>query len=493
MPRTVSFLLRALLPALLVSAAAHSARAQDCDCTAWQARAGTVAPLNRTVGEATTVRTAPEFREAINQANARGGHCTILVADGTYRVASTASFPYITASNVMIRSLSGRRDAVILEGGGMRDVAPDTEDGLLIGGDSVTVADLTIRNVGNHGIQVSGHHLFVHNVRILDTYQQMLKGATDRSSIDSGIVECSMFAFSSGIAANFYTGGLDIHKGRSWIVRDNYFVGIQSPSGSVAEHAVHFWNDCASNIVERNVILNCDRGIGFGLGGSANSAGLICNNMIYNSGAGAFSDVGIGLESSPDTRVYNNTVLVTYMHAIEYRFAATAKVAIANNLTNRPIAARDGATGTLLSNVTTASEAWFADPGAGDLHLASAVPGVVDTGAFLAPYVIDDIDHVRRDSRFDIGADEFAPAASVDATPRSHAITVFPNPGAGLFVVQTQGSAIDVYDAFGRAVCSVRPAAALARIDLRPQASGVYLLLVRNGDAVVARSLLHKR
>lgn len=251
--------------------------AQDCGCTVAQVRDNTVEPCGLVIGEQVTVRTAGEFRGAIDRANTQGGNLTILIANGSYRVASTSSFPYLTAGNVVIRGLSGRRDSVILEGGGMRDVDPATEDGLLIAGDNVTIADLTIRGVGNHGVQVSGHHLFVHNVRIQDTYQQMLKGATDRASIDSGIVQCSRFEYTDGIGPNYYIGGLDIHKGRGWIVRDNYFKDIQSPAGTVAEHAVHFWNNCAENTVERNIILNCDRGIGFGLGGSANRGGIIRN------------------------------------------------------------------------------------------------------------------------------------------------------------------------------------------------------------------------
>ncbi len=35
-----------------------------------------------------------------------------------------------------------------------------------------------------------------------------------------------------------------------------------------------FWDDSAHNIVERNIIINGDRGIGFGLGSSGNDGGI---------------------------------------------------------------------------------------------------------------------------------------------------------------------------------------------------------------------------
>lgn len=400
----------------LLLAAHCTSTAQPCDCTLAQVRTNTVAACNRTIGEVVAVSSASAFRSAINHANTVGGNVTILIADGIYRVASSSSFPYLTASNVVIRSASGNRDAVVLEGEGMKDVTPSTENALLIAGDNVTVADLTIRNVGNHGIQVSGHHLFVHNVRIENTYQQMLKGASVAASIDSGIVQCSVFEYPSGRAPFYYTGGLDIHKGRGWLVRDNMFVGIQSPANSVAEHAVHFWNGSADNVVERNLILNCDRGIGFGLGSSANTGGVIRNNFIYNGGAAPFDDVGIGLESSPGTRVYNNTVIVSYSNAIEYRFAETRGVEILNNLTNRPIRSRDDAAATVASNISTAQQSWFVDADGGDLHIASNSVAPVDSGTDLTTYVPDDIDRAARPagSAFDIGADELALPSSVD-------------------------------------------------------------------------------
>jgi hypothetical protein len=417
---------------------------------------------------------------------------TILLADGSYEIASPISYPYITASHLIIRSASGNRDNVILHGEGMKDVAPNTEDGLHVAGDHVTIADLTIKDVGNHGIQVSGHHLLVHNVRIQNTYQQMLKGATVASSIDSAIVQCSLFEYTETTGPNFYIGGLDIHKGNGWKVNDNVFKNIISPSGSVAEHAIHFWNSSQNNLIERNVIINCDRGIGFGLGNSPNTGGMIRNNMIYNNGAGAFNDVGIGLESSPGTKVYNNTIFISYQNAIEYRFPSTTEVHIANNLTNRLIRSRDSGSGVVESNIDQAPPEWFLNPAEGDLHLASSVEV---GGIILTTEVPDDIDQTPRymGAEFEIGADELL-ATDINVGFIDDEINIFPNPGSGKFYVTGFDKGllmrcIEVFNAIGKRIdVRLKLLGSGCEIDLMDQPNGLYFVRIeKDGQLIVKR------
>ncbi len=335
---------------------------------------------------------------------------TILIEDGTYPIASPSWYPYITASNVVFRSVSGNRDAVILTGTGMSSVAPSTEIGISCVGDNITIADLTIRDVGNHGISTRGDSMFVHNVKIQNTFEQMIKGTSAGDGADDAIVQCSFFEYPAGIGPQFYIGGLDIHEGNNWLVRDNVFKNIISPSGSVAEHAIHFWNFSGNNTIERNWIINCGRGIGFGLGSSPSDGGIIRNNMIYNDGTGTFNDVGIGLETSPNTKVYNNTIFIEYPNAIEYRFPETNNVEIANNLTNKLIKSRNGGEANLLNNYTTANPSWFADLPNGDLHLSAIVGEVYNQGVELSTEVSDDIDQLTRPqgAGYDIGAHELS-------------------------------------------------------------------------------------
>jgi hypothetical protein len=250
------------------------------------------------------------------------------------------------------------------------------------------------------------------------------------------------------------------------------------------EHAIHFWNNSQNNTIERNVIINCDRGIGFGLGDSPNTGGMIRNNMIYNNGAGTFNDVGIGLESSPGTKVYNNTIFIIYQNAIEYRFPGTNGVHIANNLANKQIRSRDGGSGVVESNIDQALPGWFVNPADGDLHLTTDIE---IGGIILTDEVPDDIDQAPRyiGTRFEIGADELL-ATDINLGFLVDEINIFPNPGPGKFNITgfSQDLAvgnIEVYDAIGKRIkARITLLERSCEIDLIDQPSGIYL--VKFGD-----------
>ncbi len=263
-----------------------------------------------------------------------------------------------------------------------------------------------------------------------DAYEQMLKVSIDPSNYsitgDNGLVEDSLFEYPAGIGPQYYIGGIDAHGAKNWIVRRNTFRSIVSPSQTVAEFAIHFWNQSGNPLVEQNVIVDCDRAIGFGLDGRGNTAGIIRNNMIYHSAnVGQFADVAIYLEQSPNTQIYNNSIFMenSYPRSIEYRFAETSGVLIVNNLANKPIGARDGATATTGSNLESAAKSLFVNPVKGDLHLLAATAGVIDAGRTVNGLTNDiDGDARPQGAGIDIGADEWGGSS------------VKPNPPTGLRV-----------------------------------------------------------
>jgi hypothetical protein len=128
--------------------------------------------------------------------------------------------------------------------------------------------------------------------------------------------------------------------------------------------------------------------------------------------------VAIALESASDAEVVANTVFIEhdYPNAIEYRFTRTTGALIVNNLTNRAVTERDGASATVSHNVVTAERTWFVDPAAGDLHLRFAVPSVIDQGQSLSGLTDDfDGDARPRGAGIDIGADEYTDTSTPGA------------------------------------------------------------------------------
>ncbi|MDP8217319.1 MAG: metallophosphoesterase [Candidatus Theseobacter exili] len=377
-----------------------------------------------------TVSTSEELNVAVENANL-GGPNEILIEDGTYVV---DGYLHIISDDITVKSLSGNRESVILQGHGM--YSEDTSHIFFVSGKNFIVKDMTLRDVRYHAIQldldVDG--VLMRNLHILDTFEQMVKIPYDLENMslksENGIMENCLLEYSSGIGPQYYIGGIDGHNCLNWIVRNNIFKGIRSPSEDVAEHAIHFWSDSENTLVERNLIVNCDRGIGFGLGDRGHVGGIIRNNMIYHNSSGGFADVGIGLESASGVKVYNNTVYMeqSYPNAIEYRFSETSGVLIANNLTNKDIALRDGASGTLSNNVTNAQQSWFNNVSSGDLNLTSDVSAVVDQGAYVDG-LFDDYEGNSRPLGFgyDIGADEYATGGSRDITPPSTPENLYAN------------------------------------------------------------------
>ena len=387
-------------------------------------------PLTVTTGTVHSVASVGELSDAVNAVNAAGVPATILLADGTYQLGSLVLS--LRCPGLIIRGASGMRENVILRG-------PDEGPGatlahvFLVQADQITIADLTLGYCRNHGVQIRGESPYdvagtrIHNCRLVNINEQFIKGSGgsgETVGATDGIIEHCLFEFTAGWAYQYYTGGIDIHRGVNWVVRDNLFRNLRNPTAlpNVAEHAVHFWrrsSEPQNIVVERNHIINCDRGIGFGLsnadGGFNGGSSVIRNNMVVNDGVGGHTDVGIGLEYASDVQVDNNTVYIpSYWAPMEYRFAGTSNVVFRNNLVNSAIQLRSGAPPAVFSNnVEEVAADWFKDVSSGDLHLTPAATGAINRGVEVHG-VETDIDGGPRSALGDpdVGADEYHPGWS---------------------------------------------------------------------------------
>ena len=442
-------------------------------------------PLTGPSGDVIDVQNVSQLNAALSQANINNGNTTIMLHPGTYRLTENLLFISSNMKNLTIRGSSGNRDDVKILGQGWNDNS--VTHIVNVQADSFTLADVTIGEVFYHPIQIHSNDedaddCLIQNVRILDAKEQLLKVSGGGSKYaDRGRVLCCLFEFTGGIAYQYYTGGIDAHRSKDWNIKYNVFKHIRSPESNLAEHAIHFWRESEDNLVEGNIIINCDRGIGFGLGDEVpdgHQGGLIMNNFVHTS-----RDVGIGLESAPDAKVYNNTVVTdNYNRSIEYRFATTTGVHIANNLTTQSISDRSsGSSGTIESNYVGVDTSIFFRAQSYDYHLIGVETGVTDSGIAL-PEVTQDIDCNSRiiGTGMDIGADEYAPTTPTDVLLLLENITLHPNPTPNTFKITGSLDHFDilVLDALGNKYLEFVQIAGSIEIDLSGLPAGMYFVLI---------------
>jgi hypothetical protein len=365
---------------------------------------------------------------------------TILLKDGTYKLGRPLVFH---TPNVHMRSASGNRDKVILDGKkGTGKLRRDNciNEIVAIRASNVRIADLSIRHARDHGIHVSPQkksnikNVVMHNVHVYDCGQQLIKvnsnGGkplywTDDCVLEDSLIEFTDTSIMHDMGKHFYTGGIDVHGGKGWLIRRNTFRNIQR-EGKLMEHAVHMWSKCRGTVVEGNRFIDCYRAVGFGMktkasglirnypDGKGNTPyfdhieGVIRNNIVFNR-KGIHLESGIELMNVIDVKVYHNTIVShdKPFSSIEFRWPDT-RVEIVNNIVSHTIKPRNGAKAVLKNNIENAPASLFIDYKKGDLHLSSRAAKAINKGMRLKdPATVLDIDGNKRDTRPDIGADEW--------------------------------------------------------------------------------------
>ena len=221
-------------------------------------------------GTTVAVGTAEQIYHAVNTADPG---TTILVMDGTYNLGSSGRYLWIDTPGLTLRSASGNREAVILD-----DDYSGSEI-ITVAASNVTIADLTIKRAGTHPIHVVSTddgdtlHTLIYNVHIIDPGQQAIKinpNLAKTHFTDDGTVACSTIELTDAgrakvlaINESCYTGGVDGHWSRGWVIRDNVIKGFWCETG-LSEHGVHFWTGSRDTLVERNKFVDNARAVGFG-------------------------------------------------------------------------------------------------------------------------------------------------------------------------------------------------------------------------------------
>jgi hypothetical protein len=366
---------------------------------------------------------ASELKAAVEGEAAEGE--TIFIADGTYLVEPMA----VTVPGLTIRSESGRREAVTLD----LDYTPNALDNgtiFNVWASGITIAHLTLTHAYNHAVHVTGTDAgdttdtVLYDLHVVDNREQQVKLNADSSGQRAprrGRLACSLLELTASGRANVadyggwsscYTGGVDGHVAFEWVIENNVFRGIYCDGREidVAEHAVHFWSTSGENVIQNNVIIDCSRGIGLGMGDAIQPNSVVRNNLLFASPAFTGFDTGIELEGVSRVTVIHNTMAGPMSIGVHQRRGSDTGQ-VANNILSGTSQAVMGDSGCdVSSNHTLTDTAIFAslDPDSPDfLRLApQASAPVVDAGLDLRAICPEDIDGDLRDAEPDLGADE---------------------------------------------------------------------------------------
>lgn len=376
------------------------------------------------------VTTVSGLQTAVNSAAAGD---EIVIAPGTYTVTVT---PSLRANNLMVRGSTGNPADVIIQGMGMNvNPGSNTKEGFNLYASNTTIKDLTIQEFYYHAIhfQAGANQMLITNVVTRNNGQQHIKGARynnggiiEKTLCEQTYVRTNEVNDPRGID---YVGGIDLHGGQNFIIRDTTVRNIMGAGGD-ADGSIFAW-DLSSNItVERCVVTGGNRAICFGnsSGGASGydvDGGIIRNCFVYARTAAPISpdqpwtgnaDIGIDLAFVRNVQVYNNTVWTddgSYSRSVQFYDTASRRnsnVQVAYNIIRGKFNNTSGGGFTNTGNITgnTPQANWFVSASSADYHLTRLATAAIDHAATLAQ-VADDFDKKPRPSGSlpDVGADEY--------------------------------------------------------------------------------------
>jgi hypothetical protein len=346
----------------------------------------------------------------------------------------------LAADDVTLRSRSGDRHAVILDGENSRH-----GELVLIRGDGVTVADLTIQNIKWNGFKIASElgaqRATIYNCVIHNVWQRGVKAShipPDRPQLYPRDCRVQFCLFYNDRPKRFeddetdtpqtyggnYIGGIDVKNTIGWTISDNVFVGIQGRTreGRACIYISEEGRDC---VIERNVMIDCDVGVALGNPSRGGDWLHAIDCVVRNNFITRCPESGILACYTQDCRILHNTV-----HEPDSRYGrliwaqnVNDGLVVANNLlSGAPVlVTSDSQIERRFNFVAENLAEQFADAAAGDLHLAAPVEGVVNAAERL-PLVSHDFDHQPRLDRPDIGADELAIGFVAQAKRRTNSL-----------------------------------------------------------------------
>jgi len=373
-------------------------------------------PLPSPQGQVVRVSTVDELFAAVERS---GPGTTILLADGHYRLPRVLVLGQ--KRELTLRGAAGNPDKVVLSGQGWNSQLKN-DDLIHVGHcDGITIADLSFTDCHSYGIKVEAErapkNVHIYNCRFRDIGIRAIKGSAGsdpniralKGSVRYCCFENTKVPEAEWLFGGDYISGIDMMALEDWTFSDNCLRNIKGRQGG-GRAAVFIWVRSRRVVVERNLILDCDRGVSFGNPGQSTAAvageqradvsdGVIRNNFI----AGG-ADCGIELWYAARVQVCHNSIWRPERNwARGIRIGTgTVQTDIVNNLVHGDIR-REGGEARLQQNLARRLDGYFVAPASGDLSLTPAATEAIDQ-AVARPEIRDDIRQQARPGRPDLGA-----------------------------------------------------------------------------------------
>lgn len=376
-------------------------------------------PLPPPKGNAIRVATVDALLAAVDRV--RPGD-TILLADGHYQLPRVLVLQQ--QNDIVLRGASGDPTRVILSGRGW-DSQAKGDDLLHIGRcEGVTIADLTFADCRSYGIKVEAENapkdIHIYNCHFRDIGVRAIKGSAGQdpnTRAVKGSVRYCYFENTKVPPADWlfggdYIGAIDMMALEDWTFSENVFRNIKGRNGG-GRSAIFIWVRSRRVVVERNLIVNCDRGVAFGNPGqsTANLAGerlaYVTDGVIRNNFIAGGPDCGIELWYADRIKVFNNSIWrpeQNWSRGIRIG-TGTAHTDIVNNLVHGEIRL-EGGEAQVRNNLAGRLDGYCVDPASGNLALTPAGTRAIDQGVPL-PEVTNDVRGRPRSNLPDLGAWEF--------------------------------------------------------------------------------------
>lgn len=370
-------------------------------------------------GRIVSVADVEQFRKAV--AGAKDGD-TIALADGDYNCV-----PYVWMKDkhhVTIRGASGDPTKVKLTGKGFdKGGDHDNEDIFwLDSSENITFADLTFAETHAYGLKINSEtgpkNIKVYNCHFRDIGIRGIKGTANTSTNNyakGGEVRYCWFENTKIPPSNWqfdgdYITSIDMMRLDEWVFADNVFKNIKGRNGQ-ARGAIFVWVGSKHVTVERNVFIDCDRGVCFGNAANGDKSthikDSVCRNNFFVTSS---SDAPIEISWAEDIKVFHNSILKTCANGHNDRGIRVISntncknIEIDNNIFSGSF---DGAEAKERGNYSGPLDGYFVDPAHGNLRLTAAAVNAIGKGVELRD-VRDDYDGHARSKQPDIGASQFA-------------------------------------------------------------------------------------